>query len=487
MTWRLRLVLLVVVGLAVRVGYVFAYRRHITPSGDAFYFHYQADLLATGKGFVDPYSLFWAQKVVPGATHPPLWTLVLALAAVIGIKTFFGQLLYGCVIGSASVALVAGAAREVAGPRAGLIAAGITAVYPVFLIDDGSLLAETLVVPLVVLVVWAFYRLWHRPSLPRAALLGALCGLCALTRSELVLLVVFLALPAGLVCRARSRRRRLAMCGVALVGALCMFAPWWAYTVPRFSHPELLSDQLGVTLASANCAQTYSGKLLGYWDEQCEVDILTPKAKDASVRDDDLRRDALRYVEHHAGRVPVVVAARVGRALGVFRPGQEIDLEWLILGRPQLPATIGLGCYYVLALLGVAGAVVLRGRRLPLVPFAVILGEVLVMSAVIFGQTRYRTPLDVVLVILAAVAVDRFIDLRSLRWHRVRSARGRHPSRREKRDPGAPQGSGTAQDSGTPEDSRVREERGVRNERDAGIIRSGRGTRGAHAITTRDP
>jgi len=31
---------------------------------------------------------------------------------VIGIKTFFGQLLYSCVIGAASVALVAMAGRE---------------------------------------------------------------------------------------------------------------------------------------------------------------------------------------------------------------------------------------------------------------------------------------------------------------------------------------------------------------------------------------
>ncbi|HEY5024001.1 MAG TPA: glycosyltransferase family 39 protein [Acidimicrobiales bacterium] len=429
MTWRLRLVLVVVVGLAARVGYVFAYRRHIAPTGDAFYFHYQANLLASGKGFIDPYSLFWASKVVPGATHPPLWTLVLALASALGSTTFFAQLLWSCAIGAASVAVVAIAAREVAGPRAGLIAAGITALYPIFWVDDGSLLAETLVVPLVALVVWAFYRMWHRPSLPGAALLGALCALCALTRSELVLLVVFLALPAALVCRARSWRRRLAMGGLALAGALGMFAPWWAYTVPRFSHPELLSDQLGVTLASANCDQTYGGRLLGYWDDRCEVEILTPKAADASVRDDDLRRDAVHYVEHHAGRVPVVMAARVGRALGVFRPGQEIDLEWSVLGRPRLPATIGLCCYYLLAVLGVAGAVVLRGRRIALLPFAVVLAEVIVMSAVIFGQTRYRTPLDVVLVILGSVALDRGIDLHSLRRHHLTRGRGERRAR----------------------------------------------------------
>ena len=202
-----------------------------------------------------------------------------------------------------------------------------------------------------------------------------------------------------------------------------MFAPWWAYTLPRYAHPELLSDQLGVTLASANCNRTYTGRLFGYWDDACEVAIVTPKAKDASERDEILRRTAIGYVEHHASRVPAVVAARLGRALGVYRPGQEIALEWLVLGRPEVPAWIGLGVYYPVALLGVAGVVVLRGRRLPLWPFGVILGEVVLVTAAIFGQTRYRTPLDTVLVILAAVAVDRFLDLRSQHWRGARLTR----------------------------------------------------------------
>jgi 4-amino-4-deoxy-L-arabinose transferase-like glycosyltransferase len=426
--WRVRVLFVVLGGLALRIGYVLAYRRHVTPGGDAFYFHYQADLLASGKGFIDPYSLFWAQRIVPGATHPPLWTLVVALAAALGSTTFFAQLVWSCVIGALSVAVVAVAAREMAGPRAGLVAAVLCALYPVFIVDDGSLLAETLVVPLVALVVWAFYRLWHRPSLPRAALLGALCALCALTRSELVLLVVFLAVPAGLVCRVPSWRRRLGYCGVALAAAVGVFAPWWAYTVPRFSHPELLSDQLGVTLAAANCDQTYGGSLIGYWDDSCEVAIVTPSAGDASARDALLRRDAISYVQHHAGRVPVVVAARLGRAVGVFRPGQQIDLEWAVLGRPRLPAVIGLAFYYVVVLLGALGVVVLRRRRMPSLPFVVILGEVVLVSAAIFGQTRYRTPLDVALVILAALALDRAVDLRSRRTARRASGlrRGRH-------------------------------------------------------------
>jgi 4-amino-4-deoxy-L-arabinose transferase-like glycosyltransferase len=419
------------VGLALRVLYLYLYlyRHNMGPTGDALYYHLQSNLLSSGKGFIDPYSLYYTSKVVPGASHPPLWTLVLALGGVLGIKSFFGQLLYSAVIGAASVALVAMAAREVAGRRAGLIAAGITALYPVFVIDDGSLLAETMVVPLIALVVWAFYRLWHRPSLLRAALLGALCTLCALTRSELVLLAIFLAIPAGLLCRGLAWRKRLGLCAASLIAALCVFAPWWAYTLPRFSHPEFLSDQLGITLASANCNQTYHGRLLGYWSFACAKGPTTP-GEDASTADKVLRTSALHYIDHHLGRVPVVMAARFGRAFGVFVPWQEIDLEWARIGRPRLPATIGLFSYYGLAVFAIGGAMVLRRRRVTLFPAGIILGEVALVAVAIFGQTRYRTPLDVVLVVLTGVAIDHLIQQRSRGpgKHAVRS-RGAAPAR----------------------------------------------------------
>ena len=209
------------VGLALRVGYVFAYRRHITPTGDAFYFHYQADLLASGKGFIDPYSLFWAADG-RARRHPP--------AVVDAGRRPGGRARLDHVLRPAALELchrrrrlwsvVADGGRARWPDRApGSSPRCIAALYPVFLVDDGSLLAETLVVPLVALVVWAFYRLWRRPSLPRAALLGALCALCALTRSELVLLVVFLAASRRARCAGRARGvGRLGLCAVALLG-----------------------------------------------------------------------------------------------------------------------------------------------------------------------------------------------------------------------------------------------------------------------------
>ena len=207
---------LTAVGLGLRVGYLYLYRHHVQavrrrpllPPASRTY-------LASGKGFIDPYSLYYGAAQVIARGQPP--------ASVdarprhrpprSGVTSFFGQLLYSAVLGAASVALVGMAAREVGGRRVGLIAAGITALYPVFLIDDGSLLAETVRGPargpggVGLLPALA-------PALdPESGPARCVCPSCARsTRSELVLLVVFLAAPAGLLCRGLAWRKRLGLC-----------------------------------------------------------------------------------------------------------------------------------------------------------------------------------------------------------------------------------------------------------------------------------
>ncbi len=418
--WRLSMLLITLLALSVRLGYAFIYRRHSQPTGDAYYYHYQANLLASGKGFINPDTYYFVGRTVAAADHPPLWTLVLALAALIGLKSFFSQILWSCVIGGLSVAVVGLAAREVAGRRAGLAAAAIAAAYPTFWIDDGALMSETLVITTTAAVIWFFYRFWHGPSIRRAVLLGVTCALAALTHSELVLLVPVLVVGVALGGLAPGVRRRLALSAGVVLGALLTFAPWWIYNIPRFSNPVLLSSQLGVTLEGANCPATYSGPLIGSWSLACNLAVKVKAGTDPSEQDEQFRSVAIHYAEHHESRLPEVALARVGRELGLFRPFQQIDLEWSLLGRPRLPATIGLFAFYAMAIAGVGGAVVLRWRRIRLWPLVAIAAVVIIVAVATFGETRYRTSLDVVLVVLAAVTVDEGVG--SL-WHGHMTAR----------------------------------------------------------------
>lgn len=431
--WYVWLALVSFVGLCIRVVYVLVSKRQAVPGGDAFYFHLQANLLVNGKGwFIDPWAYIHHHQVVESAYHPPLWSLVLAAPSAIGAKSYLSQLLWACVVGTAAVFVTGLAGREVGGPRAGLIAAGIAAVYPNYWLNDGSGLAETLVLFLIAAVVLVSYKLWRRPSLSNVAILGALCGLAALTRSELSLLVVLVLIPVCLVLRSLSAGRRIAIASVGASVALLVVAPWIGFNLSRFNHVEIISTEFGSGLASANCNQTYRGPLTGYWSFGCQVHrncAVLPIQKDESAWDARCRRIGLSYIERHQTRLPVVMTARIGREFGVFDPIQQLRLDGghpalsSFETRPFVWAAAGLVMYYLLLVASVFGALTLRKRRLTLVPLVGILAGVVVAAVLIYGTTRFRSPFEVVLAVLAAPAIDRavrrFDKRRAQRLHHV--------------------------------------------------------------------
>jgi 4-amino-4-deoxy-L-arabinose transferase-like glycosyltransferase len=405
--WYLWLTLISLVALVPPVAYVLARELHAKPMGDAFYFHVQAAFIANGTGwFIAPFPYLLHHQVVQSAQHPPLWILVLAFVDTIGLTSFLSHVLFTCVVGAAAVFVTGMAAREVAGPRVGLIAAAIAAAYPNYWINSTTGLAETLLIFLVAAVVLASYQFWQRPSLLRAVWLGALCALAALTRSEQALLVVVVLIPIALVLRNVPLRRRLFYAGAGALTALLMLAPWVGFNLSRFSQPVYMSDDLGATLAFANCRPAYYGRDTGFGDFSCFYAAERGATGDESAQDAYLRHEALHYINVHTSRLPLVMAARVGREFGFFLPLVQIRLDVQLSSRPWIPAEIGLYAYYALFLGSIFGAIMLRRKRRTLVPFVGLLVEVILSTMATFGATRYRVPFEVALVILTAVAVN---------------------------------------------------------------------------------
>ena len=411
--WYLWLTLLAVGGLVAPVVWIVTEKLHAVPTGDAFVYHWQASLIANGSGwYINPYSYLLHHHVVQSAAHPPLWGLVLAFADLIGVKSYPAQLLGACLIGAGAVFMTGLAAREAAGPRAGLIAAALAAVYPNYWINDGLGLSETLVLVLVAAVILVSLRFWRGPSVRLAACLGLLCGLTALARSEQALLIVVVLAPLALLLRGVALRQRVAYGAVGVLVALVTLAPWVGFNLSRFSHPTLLSTDLGTTLATANCKSAYYGLFLGSDDFRC-LDKIKLAPGDESADDSQYRQAAVKYVKAHLGRVPLVLAARLGREFGLYKPIATLRRENHVNGRPMTLSMIGLVGYYFLVVGAVCGAITLRRRRVTLVPFVGILVELMLASMLTFGQTRYRVPGEVALVVLTAVAIDALVTRHS--------------------------------------------------------------------------
>jgi 4-amino-4-deoxy-L-arabinose transferase-like glycosyltransferase len=415
--------------LALRVVYALAVAGKAPLTGDGLENYGIALGVVHGRGYVAPLVF---DEAVPTAHKPPLYPLFLALVSAVGPDSYVAHQIASAVIGTATVVVVALLGRRVAGPRAGLLAGGLAAVYPILLITDASLRSESLYALLVALALLAAYRAVDRASAGRVAVLGAVVGLAALTRTEGLALLVLLALPVAWRTGRAGRGQR-----IGLVAAACavVLVPWLVRCWSVFDRPVLISTNSGDLIAGANCSRTYRGDYLGAWLFQCLPDV---RGGNEAQRADRLRDVGLHFARHHAGRLPVVLAARVLRSWSLFRPEQQLGID-ATEGRSRTAGELGRFACYGLMILAAVGTLHLRRRREPLLILVAPVVLVVVVSITAYGVTRFRIPADIVLIVLAAVALDALLrtptgraSARSRRsgvrgdrpppWRRVRAA-----------------------------------------------------------------
>ena len=199
------LLAIVAAGVAIRVVYTLAEAPWPPPGlDDEFYFSALPKLLADGHGFIAPFKFVFDHVSVATAEHPPLYSVLLAGPALLGLDSPDSQRLAGSLFGAVTIVALGLLGRRLAGDRAGLLAAGLGAVYPSLIAADGALMSETLYGALIALSLLAAYRLLDAPSAGRAVVLGAVSALAALTRGEALLLLPLVLIP--VVWRAAWRR-----------------------------------------------------------------------------------------------------------------------------------------------------------------------------------------------------------------------------------------------------------------------------------------
>lgn len=403
--FRLRLAAVAAVGLGIRLWAVETWYRQL-PLGfsDNFFYSVQANALADGKGFVDPFLYDATGVVEPSASHPPLYSAYLAIWSLLGFETAGWHRVASCCLGVVTIVLVALVARRLAGDRAGLLAAVAAAVFPPLWIADGTIVAESLYAPMMAAVVLAALRLAERRDVASAALLGVAIAVGALTRSEGFALVVLLVLPLLLVLRSVSWRDRARLAVVAGVACVAVISPWTIRNLQAFEEPVPLAYGAGYVMKIGNCDKTYGGTFLGYWHITCAYQGSTEP--DLSVGEVRAREEALDYIGDNLDRVPVVMAARVGRLWHAYRPAQGADFDVLFERRGRFPTDAGLWMFYGFVPLAAAGAWSLRRRPATLVAVGSLIVSATVSAALAFGITRYRIAGDVALVVLVGVGAD---------------------------------------------------------------------------------
>ena len=461
------------VALAWRVGYVlwwhynglFGARTKL--NGDAAYYHLQANDIANGLWFIDPGQHEFFGRITPSAGHPPNYILFLAFVSRFIGRSATTHRLASTLLGAAAVFLLGLLARRLFDSRlAGLAAAGFAAVYANLWINDEMLMSEGMYVLTIAIMLLVAYRFWNGPTWRRALLVGITVGLAANSRSEAILLFPLLAIPFAFMTRAVPMRTRWKHAVLVVVGGALIVGPWVLYNATRFQHPVTLSNGTGSVLMVANCdfpgGSTYSGAWAGYWSIFCasdldgKIDRSFPSERarylkqqlgvipgtdeqffgDESTHEVAWRAVGLYEIGRHKSQLPKAVVLRVARMWELYPwswktitfratpqndryndvlEGRGCETKLNANGDPVLQ-----GCwqsrlatmqYFPLLGLSIAGLVVLRRRRVPILPLTAIALTVTLAAATTFGITRYRAPVDAALTVLAggavAVAVER--------------------------------------------------------------------------------
>lgn len=399
--------IIVVIGLIWRIIYVAVIGTPDGTGGDPFYYHAQANLLADGHGFADPFA--WKllhTHLQPTAQHPPLYSMLLSVVSWFGGQSYMAHKIASSVIGAGTVLVIGLVGRRIGGPRVGLIAGGIAAAYPNLWLVDGLLLSEDLFALTIGLAILAAYKFRDEPRWQTALLLGAGIGLATLVRGEAIMLVGFLTLPLVLLTRAVPPGKRFQLLVLAGVATVIVISPWVIRNLTTFEEPVVLSTNSYGVLAVANCDATYHGQLIGFWYFNCD-----PGSKgDESQRAIVARDRGLRYMNDHKSRVPAVLAAREGRVWELYRPWENAAFTQFE-GRPLWGAKAGLVSYWVLAVLAIPGFFFVHRRGLSVIPLVAQIVLVIGIAAFAYGSVRFRLPAEVVIVALSALTVDT-----AIRW-----------------------------------------------------------------------
>lgn len=398
------------VGLVVRIAYWALFARTAPMVGDEAVYDAMGRLAAAGHWF-------WGDTPY-GIAHPTMWKPP-GYPAWLGVwysvlgpgrgRVELVQALLGPVVIGLSWLL---ARRLLGNVRLALAAAAVVALYPLAWQYEELLYPEALAVPVTLVLLLA--GLERRPTWRRAVLVGAIAGVALLIRPNAF--VPLLGIAAGWIVLAGARRGLAAGALAVLVAALVV-APWTVrnHAISGAFVPISLQD--GAIAGTFNATSAHDPDFPYAWRPVAprDADLFDPRHPLGEVQLlHELRSRGLHYIAAHPGSVPAAFFWNgITRTWDVRRPGHAMGDVRFEGGSPGVTLA-GWIVYWLLVPLALVGLWRLRARRSLLVAVAVIaLASSLVLT--VASGTRYRAPLEPLIVVLACAGAASLLARRPAR------------------------------------------------------------------------
>jgi hypothetical protein len=394
--------------LLVNIIYNLTVARYYTPTRDSLSYQMIA------FNIIDEHC-FCPHPFIVTVDRAPLWPWIIAgLSLIVGRADIYDRL-FLCCIGSGTCVFIYLFARDLFGRRMGIVAGFIASVYPPLYIYDGWMYTEALFTFLMIAVCYCVYRIQKDEGRRKRfwIICGVLLALLSLTRPNGIVIIGLVVLWAiFLNWRKVLRKGMLKNAALGTLVACVLIAPWTIrnYEVSHSFVPVATGDGT-VLLGSYNDQVLVHTGFIGIWINPLLTDpqVLAPfplttcDAVCEVLRENTSKDAALQWIRTHLSSLPELVYYHL---LNFWTPITfESDLPlYRFSGQFSSQFVLGMSNEFSLAIFALAalGLVVTFKRRWRELLFAygvvlTTLGEIIVY----YGNSRFRMPIEPILVILA--------------------------------------------------------------------------------------
>jgi len=371
------IILLVVIGFILRVGYrLYEGEASFWNNGYAFFFDLARNI-AAGRAV--------------GSARVPLYPSFLAVVT-LGRRAFLPVVISQAAVGAGTVFCSAWLAMELFGPTAAVLAAGISAIYPYYVVHDTALQETSLFTLLTLVSVLLLLRAWRTGSRLTGVVAGLALGFDVLTRATIAPFAVLA--PFWLF----GKRRTTAVTCAALF-ALTV-APWLVESHRR-TGLFTLSTETGFQLWDGNNPYTFShypresidrstGAALEAMTEQEHAEMESLSMNEA-LSDAWFWRKGMDFIRGHPWLAVSNGARKIAAAFGWWpSPRKGLWANWAHLASYGPIMALGLAAMFVYR----------RAWREHLIFYALFVSFAAV-TAVFFAHTSHRSYLDVYWIVFA--------------------------------------------------------------------------------------
>lgn len=379
-----RVALLFVGAFCLRLGYALL-DYPVLPQDTADYDEIALNVLA-GEGFVSRTNWFGYEM---RSWRPPLYPLFLALVYGVWGYSHLAVKVVQALIGAGTVILVWAIARALR-REAALLAGGLALVYGPLVTISAEVMSETLFCFFIALAAWLLIVAEGRRNY--LLLAGVTVGLAALTRPVGLLWVPAFALVAVWRLRGEGVRRGLWV-GVAL---LVVVLPWSARNGQVHGAWVPISTHGGFILARSNAFEPDWRRDKGWGITESFFRRIPSEIE----RDRHWYAQGRAFIKAHPGYYLRLVGERFARLWYFFRPDYNI---WFMIVMPF--SILGLRRYWHLDNFAYLSSFIACST--------------LVFSAILYGSTRFRLPLEPLFIVFAAA----YLSEATQRWDKRRLGR----------------------------------------------------------------